>query len=474
MPAGGLRQPLHAPDDPLRVGSVRAGQLFDGRLHPRDRMLRQQLEHPHVLPDSRPDSVPLLQTVPKFLERSRQLPVAVHVRVIQRRRSTAQGRQVMPWIENLLSPLVAPRMLGHDRLVEHDLHPLDVALHRHRLKGTMTRDAVGDVVEAGELVLVDLRRLADAGIEPMLGERGCLALLLGEAFTDCLGLPAARAVPLPQTALPEKGVEFLKVLDFRHRRGPLPFQGLHPVLHHRLLVPLRRKTEQRFEHVMAGQGRITFVELAGTSRQQRRGHRFRVVPPHLPRDTAEELEGLRHPLQNRLGPLRRQSHGKGSVRIRPDQDQYVHLAAAGREIDLDLAEVRLDPLTRFVMQRDECLLRGPLVLIHEPPHRVVPAGVPMLIPQPLENPHPRVTLLRRSRLVLLEHRQDRLVKSPQLGSRLPLPLRIRLRFAGASEHLANRLARVPEPPGHLPNAHPISMSPPNASVMFHREHPCLR
>jgi hypothetical protein len=31
-----------------------------------------------------------------------------------------------------------------------------------------------------------------------------------------------------------------------------------------------------------------------------------------------------------------------------------------------------------------------------------------------------------------------------------------------------------KPPGNLPNTHPIAMSPPNPSVIVHREHPSLR
>lgn len=186
MLAGRLGRPCDAANDPLRIGSVGTAQLFDGALHPADRMLGQQLQHPHVLPHPGTCSMPALQTFAKFVERSGKLPPAVDVGVVQSGRPASQRRQVMPRIENLVTVVVAPRMRGHHRLAQHDLDAVDVAFDRHRLKRTVTRHAVIHVVEAGELILVDLDGLTDAGIEPVLRQRGRPTGFLGEALADGL------------------------------------------------------------------------------------------------------------------------------------------------------------------------------------------------------------------------------------------------------------------------------------------------
>lgn len=85
---GGRRSPFNTADDPLRIGSCRAPELFDCLLHTCLRMAREQLQNPHIMPDAGPRTVPLFQTLTQFLKHRRQLPLAIDVRVIERCRST--------------------------------------------------------------------------------------------------------------------------------------------------------------------------------------------------------------------------------------------------------------------------------------------------------------------------------------------------------------------------------------------------
>jgi len=136
---------------------------------------------------------------------------------------------------------------------------------------------------------------------------------------------------------------------------------------------------------------------------------------------------LRHPLQDRFGPLRRERDRKRCVRVGPDQDQHGHLPATLWKVDLDLTEIGLDPLAWQMIQRDECLALFFPLLPDAPLDRRVTAKVCVLVPQPFKDPHRRMTLLWRSGLILLEDLPDDLVKRSQLRRHLPLSLLVRQR-----------------------------------------------
>ena len=48
---------------------------------------------------------------------------------------------------------------------------------------------------------------------------------------------------------------------------------------------------------------------------------------------------------------------------------------------------------------------------------------------------------------------------------------VRLRLRLAPQNLPNLLPRMMKPPGNLANAHPVTMSTPDPSVIVHRQHP---
>ena len=105
--------------------------MFDSRLHSLQRMRRQHLQDSHVLPHAGASPVPFFQSLSQLQKYSRKLPVAVHVRVIQRRGTTLQSRQIVQRIEHLIAAFIASRMRRHDRVLMDDLHAIDVRFHRH-------------------------------------------------------------------------------------------------------------------------------------------------------------------------------------------------------------------------------------------------------------------------------------------------------------------------------------------------------
>jgi hypothetical protein len=122
---------FHATDNAIGVGPFRTTQLFDSRLHSLHRMRRQQLQDTHVLSHTGVSPKPIFQSLPQLQKYSRKLPIAVHVRVIQRRGTTLQSRQIVQRIEHLIAAFIASRMRRHDRVLMDDLHAIDVRFHRH-------------------------------------------------------------------------------------------------------------------------------------------------------------------------------------------------------------------------------------------------------------------------------------------------------------------------------------------------------
>ncbi len=105
--------------------------MFDCRLHSLHRMRRQQLQDTHVLTHSGASPKPIFQSLPQLQKYSRKLPVAVYVRVIQRRGTPVQSCQIVQRIEHLIAAFVTSRMRRHDRVFMDDLHAIDVRFHRH-------------------------------------------------------------------------------------------------------------------------------------------------------------------------------------------------------------------------------------------------------------------------------------------------------------------------------------------------------
>ena len=173
---------MYTADDALGVRPFRATQLFDGLRHERHGMLGEQLQHTDILTDSATGSVPIFQPCSQLAERRREFPLAVDVRVIQSGRASGKRHQIMQRIKNLVTRFIAANMCGHDLIVMDDVNAIDVAFHRHGLESHRSRNAVRHVVEPGELILVDFRRLSDAGVEAMLRQRSRVLPVMLQPF----------------------------------------------------------------------------------------------------------------------------------------------------------------------------------------------------------------------------------------------------------------------------------------------------
>lgn len=168
----------------------------------------------------------------------------------------------MQRIENLISRLITADMCGHDLIVKDDVNAIDVAFDRHRLESHRAGDAVRHILEACELILVHFRRLLDAGIKAMLRQRSrLLKVLLQPLANRALRVARWTRLIVPATA-PKIFVQFLEVLHARNRSSPASLQRLHAILDNRFFVAAGWHTEQRLEHVVAGQGRVSLVQLA--------------------------------------------------------------------------------------------------------------------------------------------------------------------------------------------------------------------
>lgn len=115
------------------------------------------------------------------------------------------------------------------------------------------------------------------------------------------------------------------------------------------------QAEQRRESIVADQGLVTLVQPAFAAGQQLGRYRLGIVPPQLMRHAAKEGEGFDQAVQDGLGLLAGQSQGEGAVRVSPGCHQHGNQLSAVGEIDVDVAEVALQPLAGIVVQRDEGL-----------------------------------------------------------------------------------------------------------------------
>ena len=153
-------------NDRAGVRSLGATQSLDRLQHALQRMACQQLQNADIVAHASAVPLPLFQPLPQGLERARKLPIPKDIRVVQRRRPPLQRRQIMQRIENMIVTVITTTVRCHHRSLMRQFDAIDVPLDRHRLKRTMPRDRITHVVEANELVFIDRRFRANAGIKP--------------------------------------------------------------------------------------------------------------------------------------------------------------------------------------------------------------------------------------------------------------------------------------------------------------------
>ncbi len=222
---------------------------------------------------------------------------------------------------------------------------------------------------------------------------------------------------------------------------------------------------------MAGQGLIPRMQRPLPSRQNRRGHGGRIVPPQLSRHAAEKLESLHHAVQDGFDPFGRQRDRKRTIRMCPSHQQHVHQTATVWEVDVNVPKVGFGPLSWSMVQREKRFPFADPVLAHIAANLVIAARVPRFDKVSKELCC-RMALLGRCRQVGLQDLVHDRNEGPQLRRSQRLRACIRFRFRSL-QSLADLPPRAAILFGDRPNAHPIAMSQTNGCVVFHRKHPCL-
>jgi hypothetical protein len=396
----------HAQQDGLDVVAVATAARLDGPPHLVDGVFLQQVQHTDVVPAAATGAVLTLQGRPQRTEDGRQLPAPEDIGVVQRRRPALQGAEVVLRVEDLLVLTVGARGRGDYPAAGHDVNAVDVALDGHRLEGSCARHAVAVVVEARHLELIDLGRLADARVEGIVGKGQGIVTLTREAGGDGLGLAGLDTLAVAQAAGAQVGVQFGQVVDPGHGRGPVTLQVTHASLDVRLLLRLADQAEERLEGVVTGQGLVAVVEATRPAGEQVRRHGARVVPPQLAWHAAEEGEGFDQAVQNGFGALGRHGDGERAVGVCPGDQQDGHPPPAVGEIDVDVAEVRLETLAGVVVERDKRHRLGSPLAPHVVADALVAAGVAVLVAQATHDLGDRMSLLAGRRLVVAEDGVD--------------------------------------------------------------------
>jgi hypothetical protein len=320
----------------------------------------------------------------------------------------------MQGVQHLTAGQITTFVPGHHLVGDNNLDALDVRFHRRRLKGIALRHAVTHLIATNRLVFIDLRRLINASVKTRGRQRPSTLTL--KPRTDRLGVLARDAFPILQATRTQVGIQFSQVFLPRHRRRPAALQRLDAILHVRLLVAARRHAKQRLEHVVAGQGPITRMQLPLPATEDRRRHRLRIVPPNFTRYAPEELEPLHHAFQNRFGSLAWQCHGERTIRVRPNQHEHRYLLTPLGKINVNVAKIRFQALARITCQRDKRLDVLPLGLAHIATHGIVTAGITMLVMQPFEDAPTRVPLLGRRLVIIGKNLLDDGMKGAELAS----------------------------------------------------------
>ena len=215
-------------------------------------MSAEQLQDAGEVPRTCLPAAPLFQFAAKRDEDGGEFPIAIDRRVIQGRGSFFQARQEVQGIEEALALAVTTGVLGHRLALGCKYDAIHVALDRDRPESPAARHAVGVAVETHRLVLIDLTRLQNAGVERATRTRRRRESLALEASAHRLGVRAAGTLALGKAATQQVSVEFGEVGGARHGRRPTPLQVIDPILNARLLIALGRQTELRTQGVVAG------------------------------------------------------------------------------------------------------------------------------------------------------------------------------------------------------------------------------
>ena len=236
-----------------------------------------------------------------------------------------------------------------------------------------------------------------------------------------------------------------------------------------LLLRPTHQAEQRREGIVADQRLITLVQAAFAAGEQLRRHRLRVVPPQLVRHAAEKGKGFDQAVQDGLGAFRWQGQGERAIRVGPRRHQDRDQTPAVGEINVNMAEVALQPLAGIVVQRDKGLASPDALGQQVASHPLVGAAIALFVTETAKDFGGRVALLAGRLLILFEDSVDDGLEGIKDGGQGPSL--VGLGF-GVSEDLPYFASGVMKASRQFADAHlflAIGLS--NACIFVHVNHP---
>ena len=276
--------------------------------------------------------------------------------MVQRRRPPRECGQVVKRLEHRGAPLVMPRMGRDDPTTGNGHNAIHVTLDRHRLEGIGLRNAVSVPVENDELVLVHGHRgMLDAGVEGPFGKSSGHGEFLGEPVPnpERSGHRLHGPCLLGQAEPAENTVQLVEVGDPGDRGGEAALDRLDRALGVGFLVAVGRQAIAGIEGVVARQRGVARMGFAQAPREDELGDGLGVVPPDLPGNGGEEVEGGHHAGQDGFGAFGGQREDEGVVGVGPDGDEEGDLTSALGEVDLNVSEIGFEPMSRRMGQGDE-------------------------------------------------------------------------------------------------------------------------
>ena len=267
----------------------------------------------------------------------------------------------------------------------------------------------------------------------------------------------------------EIAVQLVEVGDPGDRGGEAALDRLDRALGVGFLVAVGRQAIAGIEDVVARQRGVAGMGLAAAPREDELGHGLGVVPPDLPGNGGEEVEGGHHAGQDGFGAFGGQREDERVVGVGPDGDEEGDLTSAIGKVDLNVPEIGFEPMSRRMGQGDEGFTAPLAMRLDVALDLTVAASVSVFITEAAKHLLGGVPLLGRGLLVIGQDLVDDRMERTQDGCGTAPGLKGRHRL-GLLQDLPDLVPRMMEGARNLADAHAIAMRPANCSVIVHRKH----
>src|SRR5918996_309659 len=198
----------------------------------------------------------------------------------------------MEGIQNVLLPLIAAGMVRHHLTSIGDLYPVHEGMEEQRVIGALYRDAVTVGLERDQTQPVGLYRQRATAGEGLGWQGEQVGTLLFPEFPDSVALATQPPTGFSQASFPEKVVQFLPGIYFRHRDQEVATGVAYQAFYQSLLMGLPRGTESALEQVVTAEGDESLPFLRALAYQSRPDRLGEIVVPDVVGHTPKESKGL--------------------------------------------------------------------------------------------------------------------------------------------------------------------------------------